>query len=277
MAERSILLTGCSSGIGYDAALTLKNRGWRVFATCRKKADCERLIAKGLESFRLDYQDEGSISAAVSTVMERTEGKLDALFNNGAYAIPGAVEDLSRDAVRDIFETNLFGQIELINNLLPSMRARGQGRIIQNSSVLGFVSTPYRGAYCATKYALEALTNAYRLEHRGTDIKFVLIEPGPIETAFRDNSAIQFEKWIDYRHAHRKEFYEVEVKKRLYDKTQKPDRFQLPPSAVTKKLVHALESKRPKARYMVTVPTYGANILNRLLPTRLLDVIMSGE
>ena len=277
MTDRSILITGCSSGIGYDAAHTLVKRGWRVFATCRKETDCERLTAEGLESFRLDYQDEGSIGSAVSTVLDRTDGKLDALFNNGAYAIPGAVEDLSREAFRDIFETNLFGQIELTNLLLPSMRNHGHGRIIHNSSVLGFVSMPFRGAYCATKFALEALTNAQRQEYIGTDIKFILIEPGPIKTAFRDKSALQFEKWIDYPNAYRRDFYESEVKKRLYDRSQKPDRFELPPSAVTKKLIHALESQRPKARYMVTVPTYGANILNRLLPTRLLDAVLSAD
>lgn len=277
MVEKSILITGCSSGIGYDAAHTLKKRGWRVFATCRSEADCARLRDEGFESFRLDYQDEANIQDAVSETLKRTSGTLNALFNNGAYAIPGAVEDLSRDALRDIFETNLFGQIDLSNRLLPTMRKQGYGRIVHNSSVLGFLSTPYRGAYCATKFALEALTNAQRMEHINEDIKFVLIEPGPIKTEFRNNAAKQFEKWIDWDHAHRREFYDTEVRRRLYDTSGKPDRFELPPSAVTKKLIHALESPRPRVRYFVTIPTYGANIMNRFLPARLLDAILSKQ
>ncbi len=277
MTEKSILITGCSSGIGYDAAHTLKKRGWRVFATCRSEEDCERLRLEGLESFLLDYQDETSIKSAISEVLTRTGGTLDALFNNGAYAIPGAVEDLSRNALRDIFETNLFGQIDLSNRLLPTMRKQGYGRIIHNSSVLGFMSTPYRGAYCATKFALEALTNAQRMEHISDNIKFVLIEPGPIKTEFRNNAAKQFEKWIDWGHAHRRDYYNTEVRSRFYDKSGKPDRFELPPSAVTKKLILALESPRPRARYFVTIPTYAANIMNRFLPTRLLDAILSKQ
>lgn len=277
MVKKSILITGCSSGIGYDAAHTLKNRGWRVFATCRSEADCARLRGEDLESFQLDYQDENSIKTAVSELLKRTDGTLDALFNNGAYAIPGAVEDLSRNALRDIFETNLFGQIDLSNQLLPTMRKQGHGRIIHNSSVLGFLSTPYRGAYCATKFALEALTNAQRIEHINTNIKFILIEPGPIKTEFRNNAAKQFEKWIDWEHAHRRVFYETEVRTRLYDKSGKPDRFELPSSAVTKKLIHALESSRPRTRYFVTIPTYAANIMNRFLPSRLLDIILSKQ
>lgn len=275
MSDRSILITGCSSGIGYDAAHTLHKRGWRVFATCRSEKDCARLLSEGLESFRLDYQDEDSIRDAVSRLLSETGGRIDALFNNGAYAIPGAVEDLSRNAIRDIFEVNLFGQIELTNLFLPTMRRQGHGRIIQNSSVLGFVATPYRGAYCATKFALEAITNSQRMEYKNSDIKFILIEPGPIKTEFRRNSAIQFEKWIDYKSADRKDFYETEVKKRLYDKPSKPDRFELLPSAVTKKLIHALEARRPKTRYMITVPTYVAHVLNRFLPTRILDAILA--
>ena len=173
MTQKSILITGCSSGIGYDAAHTLHKRGWRVFATCRSEADCERLRFEGLESFRLDYQDETSIQAAIRETLKRTGGTLDALFNNGAYAIPGAVEDLSRNALRDIFETNVFGQIDLSNRLLPTMRAQGHGRIVHNSSVLGFISTPFPGSYCATKFALEALTDAQRIQHKDSPIEFI--------------------------------------------------------------------------------------------------------
>ncbi len=277
MTQKSILITGCSSGIGYDAAHTLHKRGWRVFATCRKEEDCERLRNEGLESLRLDYQDEEGMEATVTEILTRTGGTLDALFNNGAYAIPGAVEDLSRDALRDIFETNVFGQIALANRLLPVMRAQGHGRIIHNSSVLGFIATPFRGSYCASKFALEALADAQRMEHRGTGIHFILIEPGPIPTDFRKNAAIQFEKWIDVENAHRREFYETTVRKRLYDTSGKPDMFELPSSAVTKKLIHALESRNPKPRYMVTTATYISNFLRRILPTRLLDAFLARQ
>lgn len=277
MTQKSILITGCSSGIGYDAAHTLHKRGWRVFATCRAEADCERLRLEGLESFQLDYQDESSIQNAVTEVLSRTGGTLDALFNNGAYAIPAAVEDLTRDALRDIFETNVFGQIDLSNRLLPTMRTQGHGRIIHNSSVLGFISTPFRGSYCSTKFALEALTDAQRMEHRGTDIKFILIEPGPIPTDFRINAAKQFEKWVDWKNAHRKDFYENTVRERLYDDSGKPDWSELPVSAVTAKLIHALESKRPNPRYFVTNATYVSNILRRILPTRALDWVLARQ
>ncbi len=277
MPKKSILITGCSSGIGYDAAHTLHKRGWRVFATCRAEADCERLRGEGLESFRLDYQDETSILSAIKETLKRTGGTLDALFNNGAYAIPSAVEDLSRDALRDIFETNVFGQIDLSNRLLPTMRAQGHGRIIHNSSVLGFVSTPFRGSYCSTKFALEALTDAQRMEHKDSPIEFILIEPGPIPTDFRINAAKQFEKWVDWKNAHRKDFYESVVRKRLYDTSGKKDFSELPVSAVTAKLIHALESKRPHPRYYVTITTHLSNILRRALPTRLLDFVLSRQ
>lgn len=276
MTQKSILITGCSSGIGYDAAHTLHKRDWRVFATCRTEADCERLRAEGLESFRLDYQDESSIESAIAETLERTGGTLDSLFNNGAYAIPGAIEDLSRDAMRDIFETNVFGQIDLSNRLIPVMRAQGHGRVIFNSSVLGFVSTPYRGSYCATKFALEALIDAQRMEHKDSPLEFILIEPGPITTDFGKNATLQFEKWIDRDNAHRKDIYTAMLDKRKAS-VGKKDFSELPSSAVTAKLIHALESPRPHPRYYVTLSTHLANIMHRALPTRLLDFVLSRQ
>ena len=277
MTRKSVLITGCSTGIGYDAAHALQKRGWRVFATCRKPADCDRLIGEGLESFLLDYQDEHSIQIAVDEVLARTGGTLDAIFNNGAYATPGAVEDLSRDALRDIFETNLFGQIDLTNRFIPVMRAQGYGRVVFNSSVLGFTTTPFRGAYSATKYAMEALVDAYRMEFIDSDLEFILIEPGPIESHFRKNAAIQFEKWIDVESSPRRDFYHSKVRQRLYDESGNKGTFELGAEAVSAKLVHALESRKPHARYFVTTPTYIANLMRRLLPTRLLDKILSRQ
>jgi NAD(P)-dependent dehydrogenase (short-subunit alcohol dehydrogenase family) len=270
---RSVLITGCSSGIGYNAAHVLAKRGWRVFATCRKPDDCARLQAEGLESFVLDYTDHGSIHAALATALDRTGGTLDAVFNNGAYAIPGAVEDLPTPALRALFETNLFGWHELTRAVLPVMRAQGHGRIVQNSSVLGLGALKWRGAYVATKFALEGLTDVLRLEMAGTGIHLMLIEPGPITSKIRQNSIPHFERWIDWERSPRADQYRATLLDRLYVKRE-TDFWELPPDAVTRKLVHALESRRPRARYYVTTPTYIVGSLRRLLPTRALDWVL---
>ena len=272
--QKSILITGCSSGIGYDAAHGLAARGWRVFATCRKQVDCVRLRAEGLESFVLDYADEASVSAALAQVLAATGGTLDALFNNGAFALPGAAEDLPRAGLREVFETNVFGWHDLTQQVIPVMRAQGAGRIVNCSSVLGLVCAPWRSAYNASKFAIEGLSDTLRLEMRGTGIEIVLIEPGPVTSKIRQNATIAFEKWIDWENSARADAYRTTLLKRLYDKPGK-DRFELPASAVTRKLVHALESPRPRARYFVTTPTYIMAALKRLLPTRALDWILA--
>lgn len=270
-----VLITGCSSGIGLDSARTLAARGWRVFASCRKAEDCARLIAEGLESPHLDYSDPPSIAAALDAVLSATGGRLDALFNNGAHATPGAVEDLPTDALRAIFETNFFGWHELTRRVLPVMRAQGHGRIVNCSSVLGYTPMKWRGAYVASKYALEGLTHTLRLEMRDTPIHVVLIEPGPITSRFRANAALHFERWIDWENSPRADQYRGSLRKRLYAKNTKPDRFELPPSAVTDRLIHALESPRPKARYFVTTPARAMAILGRILPTRAFDWLVA--
>jgi NAD(P)-dependent dehydrogenase (short-subunit alcohol dehydrogenase family) len=271
--QKSILITGSSSGIGYDAAHGLARRGWRVFATCRAEEDCARLRGEGLESFRLDYADEASVEAALAEVLTRTGGTLDALYNNGAFACPGAVEDLPRDALRAIFETNLFGYHDLTRRVIPVMRAQGQGRIVNCSSVLGLVGMKWRGAYVATKFAMEGLTDVLRIEMRGTGIKVILIEPGPVTSDIRVNAIPHFERWIDWEHSARAGEYRS-LRDRLYTSSG-PDRFELPARAVTAKLVHALESTRPKARYFVTTPTYLMNIARRMLPTAALDWLIA--
>ena len=272
--DRSILITGCSSGIGLDSARGMKARGWRVFATCRQEADCDRLRAEGLESFRLDYADEASIAAAVETVQDRTGGRLDVLYNNGAFACPGAVEDLPRGALREIFETNLFGTHDLTARVIPMMRAEGAGRIINCSSVLGLVGMKWRGAYVATKFAMEGLTDVLRIEMKGTGIEVILIEPGPITSRIRENSVPHFEKWVDWEASPRAGEYRS-LLHRLYQAKTAPDRFELPASAVTKKLIHACESRRPRARYYVTTPTHLMGLARRILPTRALDWLIA--
>ena len=274
MSARTILITGCSSGIGHDAAHGLAARGWRVFAACRQEADCARLRDEGLESVRLDYTDTASIADATGTVLDATGGRLDALFNNGAHAMPGAVEDLPTDALRAVFEANFFGWHELTRQVIPAMRAQGHGRIVQCSSVLGLVVAPWRGAYNATKFALEGLTDTLRIEMRGTGIHVVLIEPGPITSRIRQNAIPHFERWVDWERSPRADQYRKTLFKRLYG-THGPDRFELPPAAVTKKLVRALESSNPAPRYYVTTPTYLAGALRRALPTRALDRLLA--
>ena len=274
MQQRTILITGCSSGIGYAAAHALRERGWRVFASCRQTRDCERLAAEGFDAPQLDYTDASSIATAVDHVLEQTGGTLDALYNNGAHATPGAIEDLPTDALREIFESNFFGWHELTRKIIPVMRAQGHGRIIQCSSVLGFVTMPWRGAYNSTKFALEGLTDTLRIELRDTPIHVTLIEPGPITSNIRANSIPHFERWIDWKSSARKAQYESALLDRLYT-ARGPDRFELPPQAVVDKLIHALEADRPRPRYYVTTPTRISGILKRILPTRALDWVLS--
>ena len=274
MTQKTILITGCSSGIGYDAAHGLRARGWRVFASCRKQSDCDRLIAEGLESPLIDYQDADTISSGLQEVLTATGGTLNALFNNGAFACPGLVEDLPPGALRAIFEANVFGWHDLTRQVIPAMRKQGHGRIVQCSSVLGFVTMPWRGAYNATKYAVEGLSDTLRIEMRGTGINVVLIEPGPVTSKIRQNAILHFERWIDWENSPRSDHYRAGLQKRLYQSTGKVA-FELPASAVTKKLVHALESNRPRPRYYVTTPTYIMGTLRRVLPTRALDWVLA--
>ena len=273
MIKRSILITGCSSGIGRCVATGLKNRGYRVFASARKQADVQQLTAAGIESLQLDLADSASIAAAVDAVLSRTNGTLDALFNNGAYGQPGAVEDLTREVLRAQFETNLFGWHELTNRVLPVMRQQGHGRIIQNSSVLGFVALRFRGAYNASKFALEGLTDTLRLELAGSNIHVSLIEPGPISSRFRDNAFLAYKENINPEASvHRDKYRRMEQR---LTKQGPAVAFTLPPEAVLKKVIHALESRRPKARYYVTFPTYLFGFLKRVLSDRLLDRVLN--
>ncbi|MEM1298502.1 MAG: SDR family NAD(P)-dependent oxidoreductase [Pseudomonadota bacterium] len=275
---KSILITGCSSGIGHHAAHALAKRGWQVFATCRKEDDCARLRGEGLESFRLDYTDEASIEAAWAEVLARTGGTLDALFNNGAHAMGGAVEDIPTQAWREIFETNFFGWHTLTRMVLPVMRKQGHGRIVQCSSVLGFGALRMRGPYISTKFALEGYTDTLRLELMGTNIDAILLEPGPIGTRIRLNAQAHYEKWTEKKNTPWAEFYKNTLEPRLFaPEGSDKDRFELTCEATTRKLIHALEAPRPHARYFVTTPTYMVAYLKRLLPTRWLDwVLMKG-
>ncbi|MEC9367613.1 MAG: SDR family NAD(P)-dependent oxidoreductase, partial [Pseudomonadota bacterium] len=197
MTDRSILITGCSSGIGEAAARMMKERGWRVFATARKAADLEMLRSAGLEAIYLDYTEPESIAACADQVLKQTDSRIFALFNNGAYGQPGAVEDLRTDVLRTQFEANFFGWHDLTRRLIPAMRAQGAGRIVQCSSCLGLVSLKYRGAYNASKFAIEGLSDALRQELAGSGIHVSLIEPGPIGTRFVQNALANYRRNID--------------------------------------------------------------------------------
>ena len=266
---QTILITGCSSGIGKTTAKVLKDRGYRVFATARKRKDVDQLLSQGFESVQLDLASSKSINSAVNEITEKTRGRLDALFNNGAFGQLGAVEDLSRDVLRTQFETNLFGTHELTNRVIPIMRSQGHGRIIYNSSVLGFVAMKYRGAYNASKYALEGLADTLRLELEGTGIQIVLIEPGPILSNFRGNAQRLFERNIDASQSVHNAAYKRIVERLKKEGPAVP--FTLPAEAVADKVVHALEAPKPKIRYYVTFPTYLFAVLRCILPWRALD------
>lgn len=271
-SQHTILITGCSSGIGLCAAEGLAARGYRVFATARKAADVAMLQAKGLEALQLDLADSASIQVAMGEVLLRTEGRLDALFNNAGYGQPGAVEDLSRDVLRAQFETNLFGMLELTNLVLPVMRRQGAGRIIQNSSLLGYVALAYRGAYNASKYAIEGLTDTLRLELNGSGIYVSLIEPGPISSRFRANAFELYQRYIDKTNSVHRAKYEAMERRLTMPGPAAP--FTLPPQAVLTALLHALESKRPRIRYRVTVPSTIFMLCKRFLSDAMLDRVL---
>ena len=272
MNQKSLLITGCSSGIGLCLARGLKERGYRVFASARKEDDVAMLRAEGLETLRLNLADSGSIQQAVHTMLEQTGGTLYGLINNGAYAQPGAVEDLTRDILRQQFETNVFGTHELTTLLLPVMRRQGEGRVVQISSLLGYACLAYRGAYNASKFALEGLSDTLRLELRDSNIHISLIEPGAIKSRFRENAYAAYKAHIDRdRSAHRHKYLAMEAR---LEGRKGPMPFKLGPEAVLEKVIHALEASRPRARYPVTFPAHLFWWLRRLLPVRWFDAFL---
>ncbi|QUX94590.1 short-chain dehydrogenase [Marinomonas sp. CT5] len=274
--QYSILITGCSTGIGLEAAKMLQERDFLVVASCRKQEDVEVLQAQGIKHVvQLDLADSASIEKGLQETLAITNGQLFALFNNGAYGQPGAVEDLPVEALRAQFECNFFGTHELTTKVLKVMMAQGYGRIINNSSVLGLVAAPFRGAYNASKFALEGLTDTLRLELSDTPIKVCLIEPGPIESRFRANALLALKDNIDIENSRHQQGYADAIAR--LSKEGVTSSQTLPACAVVEKLIHALESTRPRARYYVTLPTYAAVFMKRFLPTCLLDWVMKRQ
>jgi short-subunit dehydrogenase len=269
---KNVLVTGCSSGIGYTVAKGLQARGYRVFATVRKAEDIHALEAEGLQVIELDLASSSSVNNAADELMLRTSNELYAVFHNGAYGQTGAVEDLSRDCLEQQFAANVFGWIELNNRLMPIFRKNNTGRIIFNSSVLGLVSLAYRGAYNASKYAIEAFADTLRLELSDTNIQVSLIEPGPIDSDFRKNALKAFYANIDMNSSVHKQHYQYEIQRLEAEKSTAP--FTLPPEAILQKVIAALESKHAKPRYFVTFPTYLLSSLKRVLPITWLDKVL---
>jgi len=273
VTTKSILITGCSSGIGLDTARTLKAKEWTVYASCRAPEDCAKREAEGFAAPQLDYQDPDSIARCAKDVLAQSGNALDAVFHNGAYALPGPLEDIPADGMRAQFEANFLGWHDLNRHLIPAMRKQGNGRILFNSSVLGLVGMKYRGAYVATKFALEGYSDVLRMEMAGTGIRVVLIEPGPIETDFRKNAILQFERWVDWKSSARRKQYEDSLLDML--RQGGSNKVQWPASAVTDVVVKALTAQKPRARYGVTTPTHAIAIARRILPTRALDWVLS--
>ena len=274
--HRTVLITGCSTGIGLATAQRLRGQGWRVLASARKAADVLRLEREGFEVLTLDMADGASVAAAVSETLRRLDGKLGALVNNAGFGQAGAMEDLTRSALRYQFEVNVFGLQDLTNRLLPAMRRAGSGRIVHISSVLGRLVLPLYGAYCASKHAVEALADAQRVELRGTGIGLILVEPGPIDTEFRRNAARKVEEELPLATADFGRYYQGEVERRR--NTAKPaSKFSLPAEAVAQVVERALTARQPRARYPVTLPAHLGPVLRKLLPDGLYDRAMASR
>jgi len=271
--NRSVLVTGCSSGIGLAAAELLRSKGWRVFPTARKVADLDALKQSGFDAIKLDMASSESVRLAAEWVLSKNGGKLGAVVNNAGFGMPGAIEDLSRDAMRDQFEVNLFGLQELTNQLIPVFRKQGHGRIVNISSVVGRMSLPFMGIYSASKFALEAVSDALRVELSQDRIAVCLVEPGPIRTSFSTNCAGQGEKKLNAAGSRFGGAYKQYFEKRR-NGGMSEDRFRLPPEAVAQKILHALESPHPKIRYCVTLPAYLGSFAARFVPAALLDRAM---
>lgn len=272
--QRSILITGCSSGIGLHTALTLQKQGYRVFASVRKLEDQQKLIAQGLDCILLDVSDSTSIQNALNSILEKTGGTLDGLFNNAGYVQAGAVEDLSRDMMREQFETNVFGAMELTNKIIPIMRKQGHGHIIQNTSILGIVAMPYRGAYNASKFALEGFSSTLRQELRDTHIYVSMLVPGPIRSELRTKAFSVYQETLSKKESIHKSLYK-KMESYFFAPEENERRFTLGPDAVTKKVVTILESKKPKAHYYIGFPAHLFAFLHRLLPDSAMEWIMN--
>lgn len=268
-----VFISGCSTGIGFHLAKTLQDKGYQVIASCRKPQDVNRLQSLGLYTLQMDVSDSVSIQDAIAKLLKYTQGKLDILINNAGFGQGGALEDINREVMQAIFQTNVFGLHELTRQIIPVMRAQGSGRIINISSILGQVSLPFRGAYNASKYAVEGLSDTLRLELEPSGIWVSSILPGPIDSNFRDTVVEHSLKAIDTENSYFKGQYKYMLahfkeKKQHSKLTQGPD-------AVFKKVLHAIEAKKPKPIYIVTLSAHLLTLARRFLPTRWLHYLLA--
>lgn len=269
--SKTVLITGCSSGIGWSAAQYLRQRGWAVWPTARQPKDLDRLRAEGFEPLELDLLDSGSVRRTAEEALRRGRGRVGALVNNAGYGQPGAVEDLSREALRRQFEVNLFGLQELTNRLILVFRQQGYGRIVNISSVLGRITIPLMGAYAASKHALEAMSDAWRMELRGSGVAVSVVEPGPIETNFRKNAFEQAQQHVEVEKSPFRAVYERQARRKMAAGFRSTDPFTTCPEAVVRRIQHALESRRPRTRYRITLPAHLGEMLRRFAPDAFMD------
>jgi len=265
----NIVITGCSTGIGLETAMYLKKRFMTVYPTARDVDDVERLKALGFENaMQLDVKKPDQIKAVIEYVLER-EGHIDVWFNNAGYGQPGAIEDVRTNVLREQFETNVFGLHECTRQIIPVMRKQGYGKIIQHSSVLGLISLFGRGAYNASKYAIEGLTDTLRLELDGSNIYPVLLNTGPITSHFRENAMQKLREKVDIEHSIFKEKYQKSLNA---DKSEVP--FNKEAVAVAEVVHQIVLTEKPKPRYYITKATYLLGYLKRLLSSSVLDKIL---
>lgn len=275
--EKVVVVTGASTGIGRATARLLKAEGWRVFPTARNRTDLDLLRGEGFQPVELDLTDPDSVASAANEVLELSQGALGAVVNNAGYGQPGALEDLSRSAIRKQFEANVFGTLEFTNRFIPGFRAQQRGRIVLVSSVVGRVVIPLMGAYCASKFALEAIGDELRMELGPAGISVSLIEPGPIKTRFRHRSVSEAAQGLDMRNSAFAPQYEKELAEPERTYSRPTDMFRKPPEAVAKKILNALESRRPHARYPVTGAAWFGEVVARFFPARLQDAMLSSR
>ena len=266
---QNIVITGCSTGIGLETSKYLREQGITVYPTARKTEDVEMLKSLGFEhAMPLDVTKPETIRKVIERVIEK-EGVIDVWFNNAGYGQPGALEDVRTEVLREQFETNVFGIHECTRQILPVMREQGYGKIIQHSSVLGLISLFGRGAYNASKYAIEGLADTLRLELDGTDIHVSLLNTGPITSHFRQTAMQKLRENVDIEHSIHKKKYESSLRAK---KSNVP--FNEEAVSVAKVVHHIVLAPRPKPRYYITKATYLLGYLKRILSTSMLDQVL---
>ena len=275
--DKTAVVTGASTGIGRATARMLQARGWRVFPTVRNPTDFELLKGEGFEPVELDLADADSVAHAAKAILELAQGRLGAVVNNAGYGQPGALEDLSRSAMRKQFETNVLGTLDFTNRFIPGFRAQGRGRIVLVSSVVGRVVIPLMGAYSASKFALEALGDGLRMELGPAGISVSLVEPGPIKTNFRRRVVSEAGRGLEMQQSAFAKTYAKELSEPERTYSRPTDIFRKPPEAVAERIVHALEAARPRARYPVTGAAWFGEFAARFFPARVKDRLLAGK